>query len=79
MNAATPKTTLRRIAATAVMIAAPALIAVGTASVSHADGGVRYNGPSTSQPVQHPAFPNQGNFPKPGSREHHRHQWNHAG
>jgi hypothetical protein len=71
-------TITRRIAAAAALIAAPALIAVGAATASHADSGVRYNGPSISHPVQHPAFPNQGNFPKPGTREHHRHQWNHG-
>jgi hypothetical protein len=69
---------IRRIAAGVAMIAAPALIALGTATASHADSAVTTNGPSISHPVHHPAFPHQSNFPKPGTPEHHRHQWNHA-
>jgi hypothetical protein len=62
----------RRIAAAAAMIAAPALIALGTATMSHADTTVTNNGPS----VSHPAFPNQHNFPQPGTAIHHHHQNN---
>jgi hypothetical protein len=69
MNAIT-----RRIAATAALFAAPALIALGTATMSHADTTVRYNGPSISAPVQHPAFPHQTNSPQPGTSVHHHHQ-----
>jgi hypothetical protein len=64
----------RRVAATAALLAAPALIALGTATMSHADSTVRYNGPSISARVQHPAFPHQTNMSKPGTPEHHRHQ-----
>ncbi|HEX7827684.1 MAG TPA: hypothetical protein VF477_22520 [Mycobacterium sp.] len=71
MNAIT-----RRIAATAALLAAPALIALGTATASHAETSVRYNGPATSAPELHPAFPHQSNTPKPGTAEHHRHQNN---
>jgi hypothetical protein len=42
--------------------------------MSHADSTVRYNGPSISARVQHPAFPHQTNMSKPGTPEHHRHQ-----
>jgi hypothetical protein len=55
-------------------LAAPALIAIGTATMSHADTAVTNNGPSISAPVAHPAFPHQSNTPKPGTPEHHRHQ-----
>jgi hypothetical protein len=64
----------RRIAATAALLAAPALIALGTATSSHADTAVTTNGPSISAPVQHPAFPHQSNVPKPGTSVHHHHQ-----
>jgi hypothetical protein len=50
-------------AATAALLAAPALIALGTATASHADAAVTNNGPSISAPVQHPAFPHQTNTP----------------
>ena len=69
MNAIT-----RRIAVTAALLAAPALIALGTATMSHADTAVTTNGPSISAPVQHPAFPHQANTPQPGSSVHHHHQ-----
>jgi hypothetical protein len=62
-------TITRRIAAGAALLTAPALIALGTATSSHADTTVRYNGPSISAPVQHPAFPHQTNMPKPGTRQ----------
>ena len=64
----------RRIAATAALLAAPALIALGAATMSHADTAVTTNGPSISAPVQHPAFPHQSNMPKPGTPVHHHHQ-----
>jgi hypothetical protein len=67
-------TITRRIAATAALLAAPALIALGTATASHADTSVRYNGPATSAPAQHPAFPHQSNTPQPGTSVHHHHQ-----
>jgi hypothetical protein len=69
-------TTTRRIAATAALLAAPALIALGTATASHAETTVRYNGPATSAPAQHPAFPHQSNSPQPGTSVHHHHQKN---
>jgi hypothetical protein len=69
MNAIT-----RRIAVTAALLAAPALIALGTATMSHADTAVTTNGPSISAPVQHPAFPHQTNMPQLGSSVHHHHQ-----
>jgi hypothetical protein len=64
----------RRIAATAALLAAPALIALGTATASHAETTVRYNGPATSAPQLHPAFPHQSNTPQPGTSVHHHHQ-----
>jgi hypothetical protein len=69
-------TITRRIAATAALLAAPALIALGTATASHAETTVRYNGPATSAPAQHPAFPHQSNSPQPGTSVHHHHQKN---
>ena len=70
MNAIT-----RRLAAVAALTTAPALIALGAASASQAQTSVINTGPSISR---HHAFPHQDNFPQPGSRIHHHHQWNHA-
>jgi hypothetical protein len=69
----------RRIAAVTAMAAAPALIALGAATASQAQTSVADNGPSISHPTAHQAFPNQKNFPKPGTREHHHHQWHRHG
>jgi hypothetical protein len=52
MNAIT-----RRIAATAALLAAPALIALGTATSSHAETTIRYNGPSITGPGTAPGLP----------------------
>jgi hypothetical protein len=67
-------TIARRIAATAALLAAPALIALGTAS-AHADSAITNTGPALSS---HQAFPNQDNAPQPGTSVHHHHQNNHA-
>ncbi|MGV9800956.1 hypothetical protein ACWDTP_23200 [Mycobacterium sp. NPDC003449] len=67
-------TIARRIAAGFVLAAAPAVIFLGAAS-AHADSAVANNGPSVSH---HEAFPNQHNFPQPGTSVHHHHQHNHA-
>jgi hypothetical protein len=71
-------TIARRIAAGLTLAAAPALIALGAATTSHAQTTPTHTGPNISEPQHHAAFPHQHNIPKPGSREHHRHQWNHA-
>ena len=69
--------TARRIAAGITLAAAPALIAIGvTTAHSHAETTVVNHGPSISHPEMHQSFPHQNNIPVPGSREHHRHQWN---
>jgi hypothetical protein len=66
-NTAAARTTLiRRIAAGAVLAAAPALLALGTATASQADTAVPNPGPSVSAPA-HPAFPHQTNMPQPGT------------
>jgi hypothetical protein len=70
-------TIARRIAAALALTAAPALIALGAATTSHAEGAITNTGPGVSAPQQHKPFPHQHNIPKPGTREHHRHQWNH--
>ena len=70
MNAVT-----RRLAAVAALTAAPALIALGAATASQAQTTVTNTGPGVSQ---HHAFPQQDNFPQPGSQVHHHHQWHHA-
>ncbi|MCV7230632.1 hypothetical protein [Mycolicibacterium komossense] len=69
---------IRRALAGTTLVAAPILVAIGTATVSHADTVITNYGPSSSisHPVQHPAFPHQTNMPQPGTPEHHRHQWN---
>ena len=72
-------TITRRIAATAALFAAPALIALGTATMSHADSTVTQHGSSIStSPITHPAFPHQTHIPVPGTSSHHHHQNNHA-
>lgn len=61
----------RRIAAAVALTAAPALIAIGTATISSAaTTGATNHGSS----VSHPAFPHQDNFPQPGTSAHHHHQ-----
>ena len=67
-------TIARRLAAVAALAAAPALIALGAATASQAQTTVTNTGPS----VSHQAFPQQHNFPQPGSQVHHHHQWNHS-
>jgi hypothetical protein len=67
MNART-----RRIAAAAALLAAPALIALGTATASHADTAMT----NASSSISHPAFPHQSNTPQPGTAIHHHHQNN---
>jgi hypothetical protein len=70
--------TARRIAAGITLAAAPALIAIGVATAtSRAETTVVDHGPSITHPTTHQSFPHQNNIPVPGSREHHRHQWNH--
>ena len=75
----TARTTLiRRIAAGAVLAAAPALIALGTATAGHADTAAHNPGPSVSAP-SHPVFPGQNTHAdQPGTPAHHHHQKNHA-
>ncbi len=65
MNAVT-----RRIAAATALLAAPVMIALGTATISHAETSVSNTGPS----ISHPAFPHQTNTPQPGTAVHHHHQ-----
>ena len=50
------------------------MIALGTATMSHADTSITNNGPSISRPVHHEAFPQQHNTPQPGTSIHHHHQ-----
>jgi hypothetical protein len=54
----------RRIAAGTALLAAPVLLALGTAGASHADTIARYNIPTVSAPVQHQAFQHQANATK---------------
>lgn len=58
----------RRIAATAALFAAPALIALGTATAGHADPSATDHGPT----ISHPAFPHQTHLPQPGTAAHHQ-------
>jgi hypothetical protein len=77
-NTNTVRTNLiRRIAAGAVLAAAPALIALGTATASHADSVVPNPGPRIHAGQQHTDGVN-GTVVKPGTPEHHHHQKNHA-
>lgn len=78
-NTQAPKTNwIRRLAAGAVLAAAPAMIAMGTATHSHADAMIDNPGPTMSSPAPHPAFPYQSNTPMPGSPDHHHHQNRHG-
>jgi hypothetical protein len=63
----------RRIAAGLTLAAAPAVIFLGCAP-AYADASVGNAG----QAMSHPAFPNQHNFPTPGTSVHHHHEHNHA-
>jgi hypothetical protein len=68
----------RRIAAGAALFAAPALIALGTATAGHAETTTIGNGPSVSAPAFHKAFPTQDlSTDQPGTSSHHHHQWHH--
>ncbi|CAN5669721.1 hypothetical protein BH09ACT8_BH09ACT8_60250 [soil metagenome] len=67
--------TVRRIAVGVSLIAAPLLIALGTASASSADPHRNNNG-YLYLPEEHTAFPNQTNAPQPGTQIHHSHQNN---
>jgi hypothetical protein len=70
-------TITRRIAATAALLVAPALIALGTASASYAETTTNHSN-MVHAPTEHKAFPDQNNTPKPGTPEHHHHQKMHA-
>ena len=59
-----------RIAAGLALLAAPIMIALGTATMSHADTNLGNAGTS----ISHPAFPHQSNTPQPGTSIHHHHQ-----
>jgi len=69
---------IRRLTAGAVLAATPAIIALGTAGVGHADSTINNPGPSMSSPAQHQAFPHQTNAPQPGTSIHHHHQNRHG-
>ncbi|MET0704125.1 MAG: hypothetical protein ABWY93_31140 [Mycobacterium sp.] len=64
------RTIARRITAGAALLIAPVLIALGTASASHADTATT----TASSSISHPAFPHQSNAPQPGTAIHHHHQ-----
>lgn len=62
-----------RIAAGTVLVAAPVLIALGTAAAGHAD--TTNPGPSINQPTPHKLFPTQDfSNVTPGTWAHHQHQ-----
>jgi hypothetical protein len=65
----------RRIAAGAVLLAAPVLIGLGANTISHADTAAVWT-VNASSSISHPAFPNQHNLPQPGTAIHHHHQNN---
>jgi hypothetical protein len=69
-------TIIRRSLAAAALLAAPVVIALGTAAAGHADTVITHTGPSSSisHPVPHQAFPHQFNTPQPGTAIHHHHQ-----
>jgi hypothetical protein len=70
---------MKRLAAGAMLTAAPALFAIGAAGASNAATGSVDNGANMSQPAHHESFPHQNlGTDAPGSRSHHHHQWHHA-
>ena len=70
---------MKRLAAGAMLTAAPALFAIGAAGASNAATGSADNGANMSQPSHHATFPGQ-NFSNhaPGTPSHHHHQWHHG-
>jgi hypothetical protein len=68
-------TIVGRIAAGAALLAAPVLLALGASTISHADTASFWS-VNASNSTTHPAFPNQHNFPQPGTAIHHHHQNN---
>ncbi|CAN5404411.1 hypothetical protein BH09ACT8_BH09ACT8_46650 [soil metagenome] len=72
MNGIFSKKALRPLATAAALLAAPIMIALGTATMSHADTNLGNASASTS--ISHPAFPHQTNAPQPGTSIHHHHQ-----
>ena len=75
----TSKIWMKRLAAGAMLAAAPALFAIGAAGAGNAATGSPDNGANMSHPSHHATFPGQ-DFSKdaPGSRSHHHHQWHHG-
>lgn len=67
-------TITRRVAAGLALVAAPAMIALGTATMSYADTSLSASGGVPQISISHPAFPHQANAPRPGTSIHHHHQ-----
>jgi hypothetical protein len=63
----------RKVAASAVLAATPAIIAFADAGIGHADPLTSDPGPSLPAPEHHRAFPYQQNLPEPGTSLHHHH------
>ena len=59
---------MKRLAAGAMLTAAPALFAIGAAGASNAATGSVDTGPHMSQPTHHAAFPGQDRNDGPGTR-----------
>ena len=69
---------IKRLAAGAMLTAAPALFAIGAAGASNAATGSIDTGPHMSQPTHHAAFPGQDRNDGPGTPAHHPrwcHRW----
>ena len=69
---------IKRLAAGAMLTAAPALFAIGAAGAGNAATGSPDNGANMSQPSHHETFPGQSRNDGPGTPAHHHHQWNHG-
>jgi hypothetical protein len=69
MNTQSLKAATNRTLVAIALLAAPIMIALGTATMSHAD-----NLGNASTSISHPAFPHQANAPQPGTSIHHHHQ-----
>jgi hypothetical protein len=70
---------IKRLAAGAMLTAAPALFAIGAAGASNAATGSVDTGPHMSQPTHHATFPGQNRNDGPGTPAHHHHQRHHRG
>ena len=74
MNATTVGRWITHLSLFAAMTLAPAAIAIGLATSAQAATPPTHHDSSFSAPAPRHTFPNQSNFPQPGTSIHHHHQ-----